>query len=54
MNVRGVLHAGMWPYNTAKGAVINLVRSIALDLAADGITANTGQFAPRPLPQETP
>ena len=40
---------GMWPYNTAKGAVINLVRSVALDLAADGITVN----AVCPGPTET-
>jgi NAD(P)-dependent dehydrogenase (short-subunit alcohol dehydrogenase family) len=31
---------GMWPYNTAKAAVINLVRAAALDLAVDAITAN--------------
>ncbi len=30
----------MWPYNTAKAAVINLVRAAALDLAADAITVN--------------
>lgn len=30
----------MWPYNTSKAAVINLVRAAALDLAADGITVN--------------
>ena len=40
---------GMWPYNTAKGAVVNLVRSVALDLAADGITVN----AVCPGPTET-
>lgn len=31
---------GMWPYNSAKAAVINLVRGAALDLAGDGITVN--------------
>ena len=31
---------GMWPYNSAKAAVINLVRGAALDLARDGITVN--------------
>ena len=30
----------MWPYNTAKAAAINLVRSTSLDLAAEGITVN--------------
>jgi len=30
----------MWPYNTSKGAVVNLVKATALDLAADGITVN--------------
>jgi len=30
----------MWPYNTSKGAVINLVRATAVDLAAEGITVN--------------
>jgi meso-butanediol dehydrogenase / (S,S)-butanediol dehydrogenase / diacetyl reductase len=30
----------MWPYNTSKGAVVNLVKAAALDLAADGITVN--------------
>lgn len=31
---------GMWPYNTAKGAVVNLVRAASLDLARDAITVN--------------
>lgn len=31
---------GMWPYNSAKAAVINLVRGVALDLARDDITVN--------------
>lgn len=31
---------GMWPYNSAKAAVINLVRGAALDLARDDITVN--------------
>lgn len=31
---------GMWPYNAAKGGVVNLVRSCALDLARDGIRIN--------------
>jgi meso-butanediol dehydrogenase / (S,S)-butanediol dehydrogenase / diacetyl reductase len=31
---------GMWPYNTSKGAVVNLVRAAALDLGADGIRVN--------------
>jgi meso-butanediol dehydrogenase / (S,S)-butanediol dehydrogenase / diacetyl reductase len=31
---------GMWPYNTAKAAVINLVKAAALDLAVDEITVN--------------
>jgi meso-butanediol dehydrogenase / (S,S)-butanediol dehydrogenase / diacetyl reductase len=39
----------MWPYNTAKGAVVNLVRAVALDLAADAITVN----AVCPGPTET-
>jgi meso-butanediol dehydrogenase / (S,S)-butanediol dehydrogenase / diacetyl reductase len=39
----------MWPYNASKGAVVNLVRSVALDLAADGITVN----AVCPGPTET-
>ena len=39
----------MWPYNTAKAAVLNLVRAAALDLAADGITVN----AVCPGPTET-
>jgi len=39
----------MWPYNTAKAAVINLVRGAALDLAVDGITVN----AVCPGPTET-
>ena len=39
----------MWPYNTAKGAVVNFVRAAALDLAADGITVN----AVCPGPTET-
>ncbi len=39
----------MWAYNTAKGAVVNLVRAAALDLAADGITVN----AVCPGPTET-
>lgn len=40
---------GMWPYNTAKGAVVNFVRAAALDLAGDGITVN----AVCPGPTET-
>jgi 3-oxoacyl-[acyl-carrier protein] reductase len=39
----------MWPYNASKGAVVNLVRAAALDLAADGITVN----AVCPGPTET-
>ena len=39
----------MWPYNTSKGAVLNLMRAAALDLAADGITVN----AVCPGPTET-
>ena len=39
----------MWAYNTAKGAVINLVRSAALDLGPDGVTVN----AVCPGPTET-
>lgn len=31
---------GMWAYNAAKGAVVNLVRAAALDLAVDDITVN--------------
>lgn len=31
---------GMWAYNTAKAAVINLARAAAVDLAADGINVN--------------
>lgn len=40
---------GMWPYNTAKAAVLNLVRAAALDLAVDAITVN----AVCPGPTET-
>lgn len=39
----------MWAYNAAKGAVINLVRSAAVDLGPDGITVN----AVCPGPTET-
>jgi NAD(P)-dependent dehydrogenase (short-subunit alcohol dehydrogenase family) len=39
----------MWAYNTAKGAVINLVRAAAVDLGADRITVN----AVCPGPTET-
>jgi NAD(P)-dependent dehydrogenase (short-subunit alcohol dehydrogenase family) len=39
----------MWAYNTAKGAVINLVRAAAVDLGADAITVN----AVCPGPTET-
>ena len=39
----------MWAYNTAKGAVINLVRAAAIDLGPDGITVN----AVCPGPTET-
>lgn len=39
----------MWAYNTAKAAVINLVRAAAVDLGADGITVN----AVCPGPTET-
>jgi meso-butanediol dehydrogenase/(S,S)-butanediol dehydrogenase/diacetyl reductase len=31
---------GMWPYNAAKGGVVNLVRSAALELARDGVRIN--------------
>jgi meso-butanediol dehydrogenase / (S,S)-butanediol dehydrogenase / diacetyl reductase len=31
---------GMWPYNTSKGAVVNLVRATAIDLGADNICVN--------------
>ena len=41
--------AGMWAYNTAKAGVINLVRSAALDLGAQGIRVN----AVAPGPTET-
>lgn len=40
---------GMWPYNTSKGAVINLVRALALDLGLDRIRVN----AVCPGPTET-
>lgn len=30
----------MWPYNTSKGAVVNLVRATSLDLGADNIRVN--------------
>ena len=40
---------GMWSYNTAKGAVINYVRSAALDLGPMGIRIN----AVAPGPTET-
>ena len=39
----------MWPYNTSKGAVINLVRAAALDLGPEGIRIN----AVCPGPTET-
>jgi meso-butanediol dehydrogenase/(S,S)-butanediol dehydrogenase/diacetyl reductase len=39
----------MWAYNTAKGAVINLVRAAAIDLGPDAITVN----AVCPGPTET-
>jgi 3-oxoacyl-[acyl-carrier protein] reductase len=39
----------MWAYNAAKGAVINLVRAAAIDLAVDDITVN----AVCPGPTET-
>jgi 3-oxoacyl-[acyl-carrier protein] reductase len=39
----------MWAYNTAKGAVVNLVRAAAIDLGADAITVN----AVCPGPTET-
>ena len=32
--------ANMWAYNASKGGVINLVRSVAIDLGADGIRVN--------------
>lgn len=41
--------ANMWPYNTSKGAVINLVRGTAIDLGARGIRVN----AVCPGPTET-
>ena len=31
---------GMWAYNASKGGVLNLVRSVAIDLAAEGIRVN--------------
>jgi meso-butanediol dehydrogenase/(S,S)-butanediol dehydrogenase/diacetyl reductase len=31
---------GLWAYNTAKGAVVNFVRTAALELARDGIRVN--------------
>jgi NAD(P)-dependent dehydrogenase (short-subunit alcohol dehydrogenase family) len=31
---------GHWPYNTSKGAVVNLARAVALDLGPDGIRVN--------------
>ena len=40
---------GMWVYNTSKAAVINLVRSTSMDLAAKGIRIN----AVCPGPTET-
>ena len=40
----------LWAYNTAKGAVVNLVRAAAVDLGADGITVNVVC----PGPTETP
>ncbi len=39
----------MWPYNTSKGAVVNLVRAAALDLGPEGIRIN----AVCPGPTET-
>ena len=32
---------GMWPYNTAKGAVLNLVRSVAVEVAHEKIRVNS-------------
>jgi NAD(P)-dependent dehydrogenase (short-subunit alcohol dehydrogenase family) len=32
--------ANMWAYNASKGGVINLVRSVAIDLGVDGIRVN--------------
>ncbi len=40
---------GMWPYNTSKGAAVNLVRAAAVDLGADDIRVN----AVCPGPTET-
>jgi NAD(P)-dependent dehydrogenase (short-subunit alcohol dehydrogenase family) len=40
---------GMWAYNTAKGAVVNLVRAAAVDLGPEGIGVN----AVCPGPTET-
>lgn len=40
---------GMWAYNTAKGAVVNLVRAAAIELGPDGVTVN----AVCPGPTET-
>lgn len=40
---------GMWPYNAAKGAVVNLVRAAAVDLGPSGVTVN----AVCPGPTET-
>jgi meso-butanediol dehydrogenase/(S,S)-butanediol dehydrogenase/diacetyl reductase len=31
---------GMWAYNTAKGAVVNFVRSAAIELASQGVRVN--------------
>lgn len=39
----------MWPYNTSKGAVVNLVRAASLDLGPEGIRVN----AVCPGPTET-
>jgi len=30
----------MWPYNAAKGGVVNLVRAVSIDLAQHGIRVN--------------
>jgi NAD(P)-dependent dehydrogenase (short-subunit alcohol dehydrogenase family) len=53
--------ASMWAYNASKGGVINLMRSVAIDLAHEGIRVNAvcpggiaGTGMTRPMEQHAP